>query len=182
MASSNDYARFTSILSHLESELATIRTGRANPGQLEAVKVKAYSSLLPLAQVASLSAQDARTLVVQPWDKSLLKDIERALAEADLGMTPVNDGSVLRMTVPMLTEERRREYVRQLGTKLEEARVGIRRIREDAVKALKQDKQAGRLSEDAFFAQQRDLQKEVDDVVAEIDRRGQAKEQEIMTV
>lgn len=179
---SYDQQLFQATLDHVREELASIRTGRANPGLVENVTVMAYGSPMPIVQLASVTVQDNRTLVIQPWDKNVLKDIERALQQADLGMTPVNDGTVLRMTAPALTEERRKEFIKMLHQKLEAGRVAIRKIREDQLKDLKQGKQDGDMGEDEFNRQQKELQKAVDDVIAQIDSLGEKKEVELMTV
>jgi ribosome recycling factor len=174
--------QFDAAIGHLEQELQTVRTGRANPSLIENLPVEAYGSTAPLRQLASLTTADARTIVVQPWDKNVLKDIERALQQANLGMSPVNDGSVIRLSVPALTEERRKEYRKTLNTKLEAARVSIRKIREEQQKSLRQAKQDGQLSEDDLFAQQKELQKNVDAYMERVASLGQQKEQELMTI
>lgn len=174
--------QFTSVLAHLQDELAQLRTGRATPAFVEPVRVEAYGSTLPLVQLASVTVPDARTILIQPWDRSVLKDIERALQQANLGLTPVNDGTVIRLVVPPLTEERRREYQKLLNQKLEQARVAARKIREDELKMLRTEKTEGRISEDALFAKQKDLQQAVDAAIAEIDALGATKDAELMTV
>ncbi|MBI4089891.1 MAG: ribosome recycling factor [Candidatus Kerfeldbacteria bacterium] len=175
-------ALFEAAIDHLRQELVSVRTGRANPSLVENVSVEAYGATVPLPQLASTSSADARTIVIQPWDKNVLKDIERALQQAALGMAPVNDGTVIRLSVPPLTEERRREYLKILNSKLEAARVAVRKIREDQQHALRQAKQAGQLSEDQLFAQQKTLQKHVDSYMQQIQALGQQKEQELLTV
>lgn len=179
---SYDQSLFQATLDHVSEELAGIRTGRANPALIENVTAMAYGSPMPIVQLASITVQDNRTLVVQPWDKNVLKDIERALQQADLGMTPVNDGTVLRLAAPSLTEERRKEFIKLLHQKLEAGRVAVRKIREDLQKDLKQSKQDGAIGEDEFSRQQKDLQKTVDEAVAHIDQLGKKKEVELLTV
>lgn len=178
----SDPAAFDAVLNHLEQELLGIRTGRANPALVEGIKVEAYGSTMPIVQLASITASDPRTIVVQPWDKNVLKDIERGISQSDIGITPVNDGTVLRLTVPALTEERRREYLKILNGKLEHARISIRKIREDRIRELKEAKQEGTLSENDFFAQQKELQKSVDEYIESIAEHGARKEKEILTV
>lgn len=173
---------FQRTLEHLKTDLLSLRTGRAHPGLIEQIAVTAYNSTLPLVQLASIAAPNPKTLVVQPWDKAMLKDIERALVEADLGMMPVNDGTVLRLAIPTLTEERRHQYLKLLGQKLEQARVAIRKTREEELRTLREGKTAGTLSENEFFARQKNLQKDVDAWVEEISQLGRKKEQDIMTV
>lgn len=177
-----DTAAFDAVITHLEQELQSIRTGRANPALVEQVKIEVYGSTMPLVQLASITTSDAKTIVVQPWDKNVLKDIERGLSKADVGITPVNDGSSLRLTVPSLTEERRKEYIKLLHSKLELARISIRKNREDFLKILKVGKQDGSISENDFFLRQKELQKSVDEYIKIIEKHGTNKESEIMTV
>lgn len=177
-----DTAPFDAVMRHLEQELIGIRTGRANPGLVENVTVTAYGSPMPLVQLASITTPDPRTIVVQPWDKNVLKDIERGLQQTDLGLTPMNDGTVIRLSIPALTEERRKEYLKLLNTKLEQARVSIRKIREDLLRTMRDAKQEGTLSENDLFSQQKELQKVIDDYGKKIETHGTKKEQEILTV
>ncbi|MBI4426426.1 MAG: ribosome recycling factor [Candidatus Kerfeldbacteria bacterium] len=174
--------QFEAAINHLEQELLTIRTGRANPSMVESLSVEAYGSTMPLVQLASITVADARTIVIQPWDKNVLKDVERALQQADFGLTPVNDGTVIRLTVPALTEERRRAYLKIVNAKLEQARVAIRKIREEALKSLRENKQNGALSENSFFAQQKELQRRVDTYMEQISTLGSKKEHELMII
>lgn len=177
-----DTAPFDAVMRHLEQELIGIRTGRANPGLVENVTVTAYGSPMPLVQLASITTPDPRTIVVQPWDKNVLKDIERGLQQTDLGLTPMNDGTVIRLSIPALTEERRKEYLKLLNTKLEQARVSIRKIREDLLRTMRDAKQEGTLSENDLFSRQKELQKVIDDYGEKIETHGTKKEQEILTV
>ncbi|MBI4092718.1 MAG: ribosome recycling factor [Candidatus Kerfeldbacteria bacterium] len=173
---------FDRITDHLRQELAGIRTGRANPSLVESTPVAAYNSILPLVQLASITAPDSKTLVIQAWDQNLLKDIEKALLQSNLGMTPVNDGTSLRLTVPQLTEERRREYLKMLKQKVEQGKISLRQTRDHHLRGWREEKQQGRLSEDNFFAQQKELQKLIDDYAGRIDEMERKKEQEVMTV
>lgn len=175
-------AAFNAVIAHLEQELMGIRTGRANPALVEEIKVEAYGSLMPIVQLASIAVQDARTITIQPWDKTLLKEIEQGIQKSDLGMTPVNDGTILRLTIPALTEERRKEYIKILNGKLEQARVAVRMNREDLLRTMKTNKQDGTLSENDYFTQQKELQKEVDRFVEVIEGHGKKKEEEILTI
>ncbi len=177
-----DTTPFKNIVRHLEQELMGIRTGRANPGLVENVVIAAYGSPMPLIQLASITTPDSRTIVVQPWDKNVLKDIERGLQQTDLGLTPMNDGTVVRLTIPALTEERRKEYLKLLNTKLEQARVSVRMIREELVRTMRDAKQRGTLSENELFSQQKELQKTVDGFMEEIKDHGDKKEQELLTI
>lgn len=173
---------FEQTIEHFKMEIASIRTGRANPALVEQVRVKAYDSSMPLVQLASITTPDPKTIVIQPWDKSVMKDIERALVEADLGMSPVNDGTVLRLNIPMLTEERRGDYLKLLHQKLEQAKVAVRKIREDELRALRDAENDGKISENDLFAKQKELQREVDEHMKTIEDLGEKKEQEITTV
>lgn len=173
---------FTAVINHLEQELVGIRTGRANPALVEDIKVEAYGASMPVVQLASVAVQDARTITIQPWDKALLKNIEQGIQKSDIGLTPVNDGTMLRLTIPALTEDRRKEYIKMLNGKLEQARVAIRMNREERLREMKEKKQDGTLSENEFFMQQKELQKEVDRFVAIIEEHGTKKENEIMTI
>lgn len=175
-------APFDAVVRHLEQELVSIRTGRANPGLVENVNITAYDNVMPLVQLASITTPDPKTIVIQPWDKNVLKDIERGLQQTELGLTPVNDGNVIRLAIPALTEERRKEYLKLLNAKVEQARVSVRKVREDHLRDLKNAKQEGTLSENDFFSQQKELQKIVDEYVEKIESHGTKKETEIMTV
>ncbi len=177
-----DTVPFDAVVHHLEQELVGIRTGRANPGLVENVIVSAYGSPMPIVQLASITTPDPRTIVIQPWDKNVLKDIERGLQQTELGLTPMNDGTVIRLTIPALTEERRKEYLKLLNTKLEQSRVSVRKIREDLVRTMRDAKQEGTISENDLFSQQKELQKVVDSYVEKIESHGKKKEEEIMTV
>lgn len=174
--------KFAGAIEHLKGELGTLRSGRAAPALIEHVKVEAYGTTVPLVELASITAPEPRLLVVSPWDKATLKDIERALQAANLGMSPTVDSAVIRLTLPSLTEERRRELVKLVRGKLEEARVAIRNIREEVLKVMKEQKGSGSMSEDEFFVAQKDLQKLVDEQNEHLKRLGEDKEKEIMTV
>ena len=144
--------------------------------------MEAYGATTPLKELASINTPEPRLLVVSPWDKGIIKDIEKALQVVNLGAAPVIDGAVIRINLPPLSEERRKELVKILNTKLEEARVAIRGVREDAHKEYKQKKIDGDISEDEFFVFQKELQKLVDDHNTQIKKIGEDKEKEIMTI
>lgn len=129
--------RMSKSMDALHHHLGSIRTGRANPAMVEDIQVEAYGTSMPLNQVASISVPEARMLVIQPWDKGSIKHIEKAIMASDLGITPNNDGSVIRLSVPMLTEERRKQMVKQVHGHVEEAKISVRNIRRDSVQALK---------------------------------------------
>ncbi|MGE5583002.1 MAG: ribosome recycling factor [Bacillota bacterium] len=165
-----------------KKEFAAVRTGRANPSILDRVVVEYYGTPTPLNQVASVSTPDARMLVIQPWDKSVLGAVEKAIQKADLGMNPVNDGNVIRLPVPQLTEERRKELVKIVKKEAEEKRVVIRNLRRDANDKIKALEKEARISEDESKKGLDDVQKLTDKYIAEIDRILEQKEKEIMEV
>ncbi|WP_374718424.1 ribosome recycling factor [Parageobacillus toebii] len=163
-------------------ELATIRAGRANPSLLEKVTVDYYGMPTPIIQLASISVPEARLLVIQPYDKSVIKDIEKAILSSDLGLTPSNDGSVIRITIPPLTEERRRELVKLVKKYSEDAKVAVRNIRRDANDELKKLEKNGEITEDELRGYTDDIQKLTDDHIAKIDTITKEKEKEVMEV
>jgi ribosome recycling factor len=163
-------------------ELATIRAGRANPSLLEKVTVDYYGMPTPIIQLASISVPEARLLVIQPYDKSVIKDIEKAILSSDLGLTPSNDGSVIRITIPPLTEERRRELVKLVKKYSEDAKVAVRNIRRDANDELKKLEKNGEITEDELHGYTDDIQKLTDDHIAKIDTITKEKEKEVMEV
>lgn len=162
--------------------LATVRAGRANPSLLDSVQVEYYGALTPLNQLASISVPEARLLVVTPFDKSSITDVEKAIQKADLGLTPSNDGNVIRISIPPLTEERRKELVKVVGKYAEEAKIQIRNVRRDANDQLKKEEKNGELTEDELRGFQNDVQTETDKQIKEIDELTKEKEQEIMEV
>ncbi len=169
-------------LEALRRDFSTVRTGKASPGLLDTVKVEAYGSKMPLNQVATVGVPEARLLTVQPWDKGLLSDIERAIQTADLGLNPSNDGNLIRIPVPPLTEERRKEYVKVLHKMAEEARVSIRHARKEANTGVKESEKEGELSEDDARRQQEGIQKMTDEYVQKVDALLAAKEADVMEV
>ena len=164
------------------SELKTIRAGRANASILDKVAIDYYGSMTPVAQVGSISVPDARTLVVQPWDASVLKEIEKAINASDIGITPQNDGKVIRLNFPPLTEERRKELVKQVKKYTEEAKVQIRNARRDAMDDFKKQKKDGDLTEDDLKGIEKDIQNLTDKCIKEIDDICADKEKEILEV
>lgn len=169
-------------LDNLKEEYTTIRAGRANPHILDKVKVDYYGTPTPLQQVGNISVPEARMICIQPWDASLLKDIERAINTSDLGLTPTNDGKLIRLVFPELTEDRRKELVKDVKKKGENAKVAIRNIRRDAIEAVKKKGKEDGISEDEIKGYQDDVQKSTDAYVKKIDDAIDAKSQEIMTV
>ena len=169
-------------LDNLKEEYTTIRAGRANPHILDKVKVDYYGTPTPIQQVGNISVPEARMICIQPWDASLLKDIERAINASDLGLTPTNDGKLIRLVFPELTEDRRKELVKDVKKKGENAKVAIRNIRRDAIEAVKKKGKEDGISEDEIKGYHDDVQKFTDAYVKKIDDAIDAKSQEIMTV
>jgi ribosome recycling factor len=163
-------------------ELASVRTGRASVGLLEGITVEYYGAPTPLKQVAALSVPESRLIVIQPWEPRLIADIERAIMKSDLGLTPTNDGKVIRVPVPPLTEERRKELVRLVRKKAEEARVAVRNIRRDVNETLKRMEKQEHISQDETKRALEEVQKLTDEYIKKIDEILQRKEKEIMEV
>ncbi|MGZ5279903.1 MAG: ribosome recycling factor [Pseudobdellovibrionaceae bacterium] len=166
----------------LMNELKKIRTGRAQVSMLDNIKVNYYGNLSPLSQVAAISTPDAKSFLIAPWEASILKEIEQSIIKSDIGMTPMNDGKVIRLRVPDLTEERRKDLVKQTKKIVEEARVAVRMARRDAneeVKKLLKDK---KISEDESKKSEADVQKLTDDYVKKVDAVSEEKEKSIMTI
>ncbi|MEM6630944.1 MAG: ribosome recycling factor [Bacteroidota bacterium] len=166
---------------HLENELLKIRAGKASPVMLDGVKVDYYGTPTPLNQVGAVSAADARTLTIKPWEKSMLQLIERAIIEANLGFNPQNDGEIIRIPIPRLTEERRKQLSKQARAEGENAKIGIRNVRQEANSMLK-DLQKEGASEDAIKSAERQIQEITDAHVKTVDETLKKKEEEIMTV
>lgn len=169
-------------IEHFKIEASKIRTGRANPSLVEDLLVDYYGAKTPLKQIASINTPEPRTIAIQPWDRGALGAIESAIRNSDLNMNPTNDGVLVRINIPMLTEERRREMVKVLNQKGEEARIAIRSIREDVLKEIKDAEKAGEISEDDEFAGKDRLQGIVDEYNKKIEEIRAKKEVEIMTV
>ncbi|MBM7094206.1 MULTISPECIES: ribosome recycling factor [Alteribacter] len=174
--------RMDKSIESLRKELATLRAGRANPSILDKVQVEYYGMMTPLNQLATISVPEARMLTIQPFDKSSLADIERAIQKADLGLSPSNDGNIIRITIPALTEERRAELVKLVRRYSEDAKVAIRNIRRDSNDELKKLQKDGELTEDELRRSQDDVQKVTDSYVTTIDGIADNKEKEIMEV
>jgi ribosome recycling factor len=161
-------------------ELATVRTGRASPHLLDRVQVDYYGASTPLKQLANVAATEARLLTITPYDKSAIKQIEKAILESDLGLTPSNDGNLIRLTIPELTEERRKELVKVIHGLAEEGRVAVRNIRRDCMHDLRELRKEGEVGEDEERRAEAELQKHTDARVAEIDELLKSKEEEIL--
>ncbi len=166
----------------IKKELASMRAGRATPALLDKILVNYYGTPTPVNQLANISVPEARLLVIQPWDKSSLTEIERALLKSDLGITPASDGTVVRLAIPQLTQERRVDLMKTVKKKAEEGRVAIRNIRRDTNEQLKSLQKGGEISEDELKRNQDEVQKLTDRYIKEIDGILSAKEQEIMQV
>ena len=166
----------------LRRDLATVRTGRASPGLVEQLRVDYYGTPTPLKQLASITVPEARLLTVQPWDKGSLGAIEKAIQKSDLGLNPNNDGTIIRLVIPQLTEERRRELVRVVHKKAEDGRVAIRNVRRDDHEMLRDLLREKEISEDEEHRAQEQLQKITDRFVAQVDEVGQEKERELLEV
>ncbi|EZH67274.1 ribosome recycling factor [Bacillaceae bacterium JMAK1] len=175
-------AKMTKSIEALNRELATLRAGRANPALLDKVLVSYYGMDTPLNQVATVSVPEGRLLVVSPFDKSSIAEIEKAILKADLGLTPNNDGSVIRISIPALTEERRKELAKLVRKYAEDARVSVRNIRRDANDSLKKQEKDSDITEDESRRGQEEIQKLTNDHVKEVDSIAEAKEKEIMEV
>ncbi len=179
---SSHKADFEKVIEHFLHELSGVRTGRANPALLNSVMVESYGSLMPLEHVASVSVSDAKTLTISPWDKGQLQAIEKGIQSANLGFNPSNDGNNIRITLPALNEERRKEMVKLVGQMAEKGKIGIRNVREDVMKEMKRAEVDGKISKDDLTAGQKKLQELVDKYNAEIKQHAEAKEKEVMTV
>lgn len=170
------------IIEHLEKDLATLHAGRVSPSMLDTVIVMAYNTPTPLNQLATINNQGAQSLVIQPWDASVIKEIEKALRSGTQDYNPVVDGQTLRVNFPPLTEDKRKEVVKIVHQKAEEAHVAIKRSREDEMNQLKNQKQDKEISEDDFFSEQKKIQQSIDTVNSKVKEIALAKEQEIMKI
>lgn len=169
-------------LAALDEEYSSIRAGRANPHLLDKLKVDYYGQLSPLQTVANVSVPEARVILIQPWEASLVKEIEKAILASDLGLTPSNDGKTIRLVFPELTEERRKELVKDVKKKGENAKVAIRNIRRDANDAFKKQNKANEISEDELKQAETKIQKITDKYIDEVDKAIEGKSKEILTV
>ncbi|MHB1167913.1 MAG: ribosome recycling factor [Longimicrobiales bacterium] len=182
MAAKEARAQMEKALEAMRREFSGVRTGKASPALLDVVRVDAYGSKMPLNQVASVSAPEPRMLIVQPWDKGLVPVVEKAIRNAELGLNPATDGGVIRVPIPALNEERRKEMVRMLHRIAEEGRVAVRHARQEANKSLKQQQSDSDLSEDEARRQMDDVQKITDEYIGKIDHLLKSKEEEVMEV
>ena len=183
---STDYTEFESKMKKTASVLTeqydSVRAGKANPAVLDRITVDYYGSPTPIQQIAAIASPDPRQLVITPWDGTALKPIERAIQESDLGINPQNDGKAIRLNFPQLTEERRKELVKQIHKYSETGKVAIRNIRRDAMEAFKKKQKASEITEDDLKVAEKDLQKLTDDMCKEVDALLEKKEKELMAV
>jgi len=174
--------RMKKTISSLKDEFNGIRTGRASPALLDRIKVDYYGQKSPLSQVATVSVPEARLIVVQPWDRSLFSEIEKAILKSELGLNPSNDGKVIRISIPPLTEQRRKELVKSAKAIAEQSRVAVRNIRRDGLEDVKKQQSAGGVAEDLLKKEEEELQKLTDTYIVQIAKVLEEKEKEIMEV
>jgi ribosome recycling factor len=175
-------SRMRKSLEALGRELTTIRTGRATPTLVDSLMVDYYGVPTPLGQLASISVPEARVIMIQPWDKQSIKDVEKGILKSDLGLVPNNDGNVIRLNIPTPTEERRRELVRLVASKIEEARVAVRNIRRDSLGRFRELHRSKEISQDENRRAQEQLQQLTDSYIDQVDTVGKEKEEEVMEV
>ena len=178
----NTKERMEKCLTALSNELASIRAGRANPAVLDRISVEYYGTPTPINQMASISVAEARILVVTPYDKTQLKPIEKAIQASELGINPTNDGSVLRIVFPQLTEERRKELCKTVSKTCEESKVAVRNVRRDGMDKIKAKKKANEITEDDVKEAEKDIQKLTDKYIEKVDKIGEEKNKEIMSI
>lgn len=177
-----DTQKFEKAVEHFKIELGSLRTGRASAALVDAISAEVYGAMTPLAHIASVSTPDAKTVAIQPWDKSNLGAIEKAIVASNIGLNPVNDGVLIRLSVPPMTEERRKEMVKVMGQLAEQAKIAIRAVREEELKTLKAQEENNEITQDDLEAQKADLQKVVDSYNDKIKELAAAKEKEVMTI
>jgi ribosome recycling factor len=175
-------SRMKKAIEALQRELATIRTGRASPALLDRIEVDYYGAMTPLNQLAGVTAPEARLLVIQPWDKGSINAIEKAIRTADLGVNPTNDGDVIRIAIPALTEERRKELVKVVRSRIEDSRVAIRNIRRDSISQVKELAHEKMISEDDERRGEQDIQDLTDKYIAQAEKIGKEKEEDVLEV
>ena len=174
--------KMTKSISALNSEYNSIRAGRANPAVLNGIKVEYYGTPTPIAQIASVSVPEAHSIVIQPWDASALKDIEKAINMSDLGINPTNDGKSIRLNFPPLTEERRKEFVKEVRKMSENAKVAVRNLRRDCVDKYKDMKKKSEITEDDMKNMEKDIQASTDKYIEKIDKMLADKEKELLAI
>jgi len=175
-------SRMQKTLTSLGQELATIRTGRASPSLVEHIKADYHGIPTPVNQMASISIPEAKMIVIQPWDKTMLKNIEKAILKSDIGLNPTNDGNVIRIVIPAITEERRKELIKVVHKRLEDSRVALRNIRRDGLEDLRKAEKGKEISQDDFTRASDKLQLLIDSYIEKVDKTGKTKEAEILEV
>ncbi|MBX4205280.1 MAG: ribosome recycling factor [Candidatus Doudnabacteria bacterium] len=175
-------AEFQKVIDYLKSELSTLRTGRANAALVEYLNVEYYGAQTPLIQIAQITVPEPRVIAIQPYDKNALKDIEKAVQQSNIGITPVNDGNFIRLNIPAMTEERRKELVKVVGQMTEKARVSVRNVREEIWKEIQKLETEGKITEDDKISAKEELQEVIDKFNEEIKKLADAKEKEVMTI
>ncbi|MFA6422179.1 MAG: ribosome recycling factor [Candidatus Buchananbacteria bacterium] len=178
----NHLGDFSSAIDHFRQDISTLKTGRANPGILDNVRVEAYESMTPLNQTASITVPDARCILIQPWDKSILKNIEKAINESGLGLNPVNEGDKIRITIPQMTEESRKDIVKILNQKAEQAKIAVRLVRDKVKEEILEAEKNKEFGEDEKHSLLENLDKKTSEFNEEIKGIVEVKEQEIMTI
>lgn len=174
--------RMKKAIDSMRKDFLAIRTGRATPAVLEPIKISAYGQEMPIKQLATISIPEPRSIVIQPWDKSVLGDIEKAIQKSDLGINPTNDGKLLRLAFPPLTEERRKDLVKQVKKRGEEGKIAVRNVRRDAMEMLKLMEKDGDISEDDEKRGQKEFEDLTKKIIEDIDKIVEAKEKEIMEI
>ncbi|HEU4758444.1 MAG TPA: ribosome recycling factor [Dehalococcoidia bacterium] len=174
--------RMLKAIDSLRRELATVRTGRASPGLVDHLKVDYYGTTTPLHQLATITTPDARLIVIQPWDRGALGAVEKAILKSDLGLNPASDGTVIRLAIPVLTEDRRRELAKHVRHRVEEGRVAVRNVRRDAHEHLRKLEHDHQISQDDLHRAEAELQKLTDDQIKDVDKIGEEKEAELLSL
>ena len=174
--------RMQKAIDHLEEELLNVRAGKASPNALNGIMVDYFGSQVPVSGAASVTVPDAKTILIQPWDKNMLRPLEKAIIDSNIGLTPSNNGEQIRLTIPPLTEERRKELVKQIHKYSENGKVAVRNIRRDAMDKFKKMQKASEITEDELKTAEKDLQKITDDNCKELDKLLETKEKELMSV
>jgi len=174
--------RMEKAIESLRHELGAVRTGRASPGLVEHLRIDYYGAPTPLNQLATISTPDARLIVIQPYDRGAMGGIEKAILKSDLGLTPSNDGTVIRLSIPPLTEDRRRELAKHVRKRVEDARVAVRNVRRDIHDHMRKLEHEHTISQDDLHRSETELQKLTDEQIKEIDKVGEAKEQELLAI
>ena len=170
------------VIEYFKNELTSVRTGRASPSLIENLPVDYYGTKTLLIQLASINVPEPKMIIIQPWDKNSVKDIEKAIRQSDLGLNPINEGNIIRLVIPAMTEERRKEMVKLINHKAEETKMKVRNTREEEMKFLKIQKDDSEISEDDFYRSQEELQKIINESNQKIKELAEEKEKEVMTI